>query len=653
MTIDSDTYGDGSPALEPLITAATFTLPDTATALGQSSHLVQVKAFDAAGNSTVSTPRNFNVFIGTAPLDKQVFTVTSVPFSWAAVVGATGYQLDIHYDASMTSPIPSNPFLPALATGLTRTVSLPLGTYYWRVTPIGVSTAAIPPRVVYVVPTGGLKPPMFNVIRDDDRVNAGETPTVFTWGNAPAVTGTTVSGYRLQFGTINTFTPAITTTVDVFGANFYDNTMFLSNGTFYARVATLYTGGGVSPFSPTRTFIIDTIAPNPPTINLPAEGATVSTARPTFTWGAVPTATRYEVRVDGTLVSPPTLATTTFTLPNTATARAQGAHTVTVKAIDLAGNETTSATRNFNVFVGTTPLFGEVKSGAVAPVNVTFNWATVFGATIYQLQIFTDAALTIPFGSPITVAAPILTKAVLLPFGTYYWRVKPSTEATITVAGRKLIVSNIPPTPVIAVQPFTPDAIIGTTEVASAAVSWSAIPAAPAHVALVSYEVQVAPTAAFVPAQTTTFTTSSTSQSLSTITGNGVKHVRVRAVYNLPSGDVVNGAYTAVKTYTLDTVAPTPAPNLTTPINTAVLGTRTPAFVWGAVATTTRYKVEIDVTNSFSTPIITLNSATTTVTVPTGLALSNGTYYWRVTPYDVAGNVGTPSATRTFVVNAP
>jgi hypothetical protein len=338
-------------------------------------------------------------------------------------------------------------------------------------------------------------------------------------------------------------------------------------------------------------------------------------------------------------------------LPNTAAALTQGAHTVTVTAFDAAGNSEVSLTRNFSVFIGTTPVANALSSGVGPNVNVTFAWAAVTGATSYALEIDDDSAFGSPIAlSPVTVAT--LSRIVSLPFGTYYWRVKPSTEGALTVAGRKLVVSNLPPVPVIGVQPFAPDAIIGTNEVASASVSWTAIPAAPPHVSSVSYEMQVAPTAAFVPAQTTTFTTSATNQSLSTITGDGLKHVRVRAVYTLPSSDKVFGAYTMVRTYTLDTVAPAIA-TLNLPVANAIVTTRTPVLSWSAVPTATRYVIEIDDDSNFATPNIALSSTAATVTVPNGLALTNGTYYWRVTAFDAAGNAGTPTTGRKIVVNAP
>jgi hypothetical protein len=658
---------DGTLVTSPNFTATSFTVP-IGSPLSQVAHPMELRAFDSAGNSSPVASRNVAPFLGTSPVLWSFIGDTTPTFTFNTIQGYTGgYRVHV-YDASVNTPLPGTPNLfyssdvifptspTALAVNFTvpNADALPYGTYVWI--PMKESESA---NVGYylttfaIVPNPTLPPPTILNVEGDNVVNSTENGNgiQIDWTDTPAMSGVDFGHYNVQVSTSPSFSPLLINqnTISV-GVSEYTATIY-GNGTYYVRVRPVYWPYYfLNTFSPTRTFIVDTIAPNAPNITAPLEGATLSTARPTITWGAVPTANKYEVRIDGNLVSPPTLATTTFMLPNTAAALTQGAHTVTVTAYDAAGNSEISLTRNFSVFIGTTPVANALSSGAGPNVNVTFAWAAVTGATSYALEIDDDSA----FGSPIALSPETVTtlsRSLSLPFGTYYWRVKPSTEGALTVAGRKLIVSNVPPVPPIAIQPFAPDGIIGTNEVASASVSWTTIPAPP-HVSSVSYEVQVAPTAAFVPAQTTTFTTSTTNQSLSTITGDGLKHVRVRAVYTLPSSDKVFGLYTVVRTYTLDTTAPLPT-TLTAPIANAIVTTRTPVFLWSAVPTATRYVIEIDDDNTFATPNITLKSTATTVTVPNGLALTNGTYYWRVTAFDAAGNAGTPTTGRKIVVNVP
>jgi hypothetical protein len=45
--------------------------------------------------------------------------------------------------------------------------------------------------------------------------------------------------------------------------------------------------------------------------------------------------------------------------------------------------------------------------------------------------------------------------------------------------------------------------------------------------------------------------------------------------------------------------------------------------------------------------------STTSHTIPNAIALANGQYYWRISALDTAGNLGSSSSTRTFIIAIP
>ena len=98
--------------------------------------------------------------------------------------------------------------------------------------------------------------------------------------------------------------------------------------------------GVFGPWSASRYFTVDTVAPLPPTLVLPVGWASVP-ATPTFSWLASPTATRYQFEYDesgGNFASPIYTSVELATLTHKPPAMTPGIYTWHVRAKDPAGN---------------------------------------------------------------------------------------------------------------------------------------------------------------------------------------------------------------------------------------------------------------------------------------------------------------------------
>ncbi len=182
---------------------------------------------------------------------------------------------------------------------------------------------------------------------------------------------------------------------------------------------------GTAPLTAAATLVVEATAPPlpVPTLNLPADAATLTTATPALSWLAIAGATGYDVQID-----------TTNTFVNAATFRVAGTSFIVPYALPdptyvwrvrlVIGTETSdySAARQFNVNPAVKPAPYRNLFTTSTP---TLAWGQVSYATQYEVQIsrnntFTAlvATLTTPDGSTLSVVTPALTD------GLYFWRVR-------------------------------------------------------------------------------------------------------------------------------------------------------------------------------------------------------------------------------------
>jgi hypothetical protein len=363
-------------------------------------------------------------------------------------------------------------------------------------------------------------------------------------------------------------------------------------------------------------------------------------ATPDFSWASVVSGNTYELEISNAT----TFATKqqTFTgavgvLNYTATAIPDGVwywHVRALNANSVAG--VWSAYRSFTI--DTTPPVAPVLSTPADAASVigtpAFTWLTTATATKYEFQYDNDAN----FSSPIYTSAEVTTLNHTPPamaLGTYSWHVRAkdaagnwgvwSTARTITIL------------PLVPIAPtLTTPANAFLTNDSTPDFTWNSV------VSGNTYELEISNATTFATKQQTFIGGVGVLNYTATTIPDGIWYWHVHAL-NVNS---VAGAWSAYRSFTIDTTPPI-APVLSTPADAAsVIGT--PSFVWLTTATATKYQFEYNNDANFSSPIYTSAEVTTLNHTPPAMAL--GTYSWHVRAKDAAGNWGAWSTARTITI---
>ncbi len=225
--------------------------------------------------------------------------------------------------------------------------------------------------------------------------------------------------------------------------------------------------------------------------------------------------------------------------------------------------------------------------------------------------------------------------------GTYYYRVTAedgagnisaaSGEASAVVTG-----DTSPPT--------APSGLTANGSLSSVALAWTG---STDNVGVVRYNVHRSTTNGFTPSAANRIAQPAGTSLTDTGLAGGTYYYRVTA--EDAAGNLSPASSQATATVTGDTTAPTAPSNLT-----ATPGSGTATLGWTASTDNVgvaRYNVHRSLTNGF-TP-----SVANRIAQPTGISyadsgLAPGTYYYRVTAEDAAGNVSAASAQATAVVSA-
>lgn len=268
--------------------------------------------------------------------------------------------------------------------------------------------------------------------------------------------------------------------------------------------------------------------------------------------------------------------------------------------------------------------------GVDASVNITFNWNSVTGANLYQLQVDNDPV----FGSPEVLTTSATTSAndggVLLPGIVYYWRVRSSNNGGTSWSNWS---SSWNFTTEFLASPI--NLTVGVSIVQT--FDWLNVTGA------TGYTLEIASDNAF----TNIVLTQATVSSNYTLTAaqalvNGVTYYwRVTSNNAVP---VVSG------TWTFMVVQPA-VPYLTNPANGGTIIGNTIYFSWYVTGlSASNFVLEISTSTNFSAPIQTFSGLTSTYYswVYTGLT-PGSTYYWRVTSKTSGGVIVNYSSTWSFV----
>jgi hypothetical protein len=448
------------------IATLTFT---PANSLSQGDWFWRITATDALGHdSAPSDARKFTLVISSAPANNLVYTLVgaattyNVPFSWVTVPGATGYTLRVSPNLDMSGATDYAPTVPPL--GLSRTVPLAAGEWYWYVTPTG-GAAVIPPpqasivRKVTVSPSAPAAPTLLSPPTGTPTNLTAVLPLDWSDVSPPVGSSWALGHYELQLATNATFTANLQSINT--GTTSNHDIAAMGDGTYYWRVRAISTLNAPAAFSAARTFIVDTAPPAMPTQNAPADNSSSTNKMPMFSWSVPTGATHYQLHYGtnfpGTYV-PNTCfemtTTGTVTIPVTAASYPQpsplspNTYYWQVRALDAAGNAscwTNLRTFKINSLLTDAPLPNRFGPGD--PILLTWgplSWVTN-GAGWYEVQIDNNSNFLTPefqrVGNPATtgnginqaeyttsnnfgVVIPAGSLPTGLPNGTWYWRVR-------------------------------------------------------------------------------------------------------------------------------------------------------------------------------------------------------------------------------------
>jgi CSLREA domain-containing protein len=614
----STTDDFGTTVIDTEVTSARFL---ATTPLPQGNYFWQVRSQDAAGNwSPYSDVGHFSFAINKLPTASGYSLDTTPTFTWYAYPAATLYQFQLSTDASFGSFIEN--YTTPTAAGLTYTPATPLteGVYFWRVNvDLGSGMVVSPlPQIVTITPALPAAP-VSNTPANAALVTS--TTPELRWTGTTTMVGAPFS-YEIQIDNDNLFrSPEVSAVVTS-----TSHIASLADGKYYWHVRTRNSFDVTGAWNAVRSFTVDTIAPDVPTLKLPAADGVVFAARPTWTWSASVGAVRYQLQVSTTDDFETSVIDTEVTSARfQATASLpQGSYFWQVRSQDAAGNWSAySDIGHFSFALNKLPA----ANGYSLDTTPSFTWYAYPAATRYQFQLSTDAS----FGSFIenyitpTAAGLTYTPATPLAEGVYFWRVNIDLGSGWVVSPLSQMVTITPALPAAPVSNTPANAALVST--ATPELRWTGTTTMVG--APFSYEIQIDNDNLYRSPEATAVVTSTTYTATVLPDGKYYWRVRTRNYLGIP------GAWNAVRSFTVDTIAPN-VPTLMLPAVNGIVFAARPTWTWSTSVGAVRYKLQVSPTGDFNTTVIDIE--VTSARFLATASLPQGIYSWRVRSQDAAGN---------------
>ena len=564
-------------------TYALCTSPRTLGPLADGTYTFLVRAIDAAGNVD-QTPASRTFTVDAAAPDTTITsgptgTINSSSASFAFTSSEAGSTFECRLDAAAFAACTSPQSYTALAQGA--------HTFEVRARDAAGNLDPTPATRTFTVDT----------VAPDTTITSGPTGTINT--NAASFAFTSEAGATFECR-LDTAAFAACTSPQA-----YSN---LADGAHTFEVRARDAAGNVDATPATRTFTVDTAAPDT-TINTGPTGA-INTATAAFTFSGTETGVTFECRLDAA-------AFATCTSPQTYTSLAQGAHTFEVRARDAAGNvDATPATRTFTVdTVAPDTTIDSGPTGTINSASPQFAFSSSETGSTFECRLDGPGAAT---GTYVSCTSP-RTLGPLVD-GTYTFLVRATDAAgnvDATPASRTFTVETSFPDTAITSGPT------GATNNASPSFAFTSTKPGS------TFECRL-DGAAFAPC---------TSPQAYTNLTQGAHTFEVRARDSAGNVDPTP----ASRTFTVDTAAP----NTTIDSGpTGTITTNSATFAFSSSETGSTFECRLDgpgaATGTYGT-----------CTSPRILgSLADGTYTFLVRATDAAGNVDASPASRTFTVDA-
>jgi len=282
---------------------------------------------------------------------------------------------------------------------------------------------------------------------------------------------------------------------------------------------------------------------------------------------------------------------------------------------------------------------------------ITFDWSDVANATRYEIQIDSSQNFSAPltFSQMVSVSEATITG---LPAQRLFWRVRAFNSADVAgpfSSSRRFTAGAVstpppPPSPAsVSAVSVSPTSVVGGTASKGTVTLTSGAPSGGAVVSLSSANASVAavPASVTVAAGASTATFNVTTSAVTTNTSV-----------------VITATYGGVSRTTTLTVAPAstpppssdplPAPSLISPASDARFNPGSSiTFDWTDVSGAASYTIQIDDSDTFSSPLV--NQATTASQFTTN-TLPTTRMWWRVRANSASGTPGSWSSARRFEV---
>ena len=467
--------------------------------------------------------------------------------------------------------------------------------------------------------------------------NGALTSASLTWAASTDNVG--VVRYNVYRSTTSGFTPSVANRIaQPTGTSYTDSG--LAGGTYYYKVTAEDGAGNLSaPSNEASALVGDSTPPSAPgTLN-----ASGGIGKATLSWGAATDnvgVVRYNVHRGTSSGFTPSAANRIAQPTGTSytdTGLAAGTYFYKVTAEDAAGNVGSASNEaSATATADTTPPTAPANLAAsVAGGTVNLSWtASTDDVGVARYDVYRDTTAGFTPSTANRIAQPTGTTysdTSIFALGTYYYKVIAEDAAgNLSTASNEVSAAIADTTP-----PGATTGLAANASGTSVSLTWTA---ATDNVGVVRYNVHRSTTSGFTP---------STANRIAQPTGTSYTDTGLAAgtyFYKVTAEDAA-GNVGAPSAQASATIADTTPPTAPTGLN-ATGGAGQAALSWTAATDNigvVRYNVHRSTTSGF-TPSTANRIAQPTGTSYTDTGLAAGTYFYKVTAEDAAGNVGAPSA---------